>query len=114
MGCNRVGHCRADSVFRAVRRPGCCHSYLASCIHTAQNLMNHSFPSQSGHETKWKNINMACDIFFCTRHFYFATSNLVLRRGGLNRAQCVGRVYRRKEEGVGGRWEEWDQHDAMS
>jgi len=36
------------------------------------------------------------DSTFFWIHFYSATSNLVLRRGGLNRAQCPGHVCRRK------------------
>ena len=38
---------------------------------------------------------------FLNQHFYPATSKLALKRGGLFRAQCLGRVYRRKEQGVG-------------
>jgi len=41
-------------------------------------------------------------FFFRIQHFYSATSKLVLRRGELWRAQCLGHIYRRKEYGETG------------
>ena len=38
---------------------------------------------------------------FGIQHFYSATSKLVLRRGGLRNAQCLGYIYGRKDYGVG-------------
>ena len=40
-------------------------------------------------------------FFFWIQHFYSATSKLVLRCGGLQRAQCLGHIYGREEYGVG-------------
>ena len=50
--CNRGGHYRADSVFRAAHRPGCCRRFSASCIHIARNRVNFLFSLQSGFEIK--------------------------------------------------------------
>ena len=42
--CNRGGHYRADSVFRAVHRAACCRRVSASCIHIARIRVNYLFP----------------------------------------------------------------------
>jgi len=49
-----------------------------------------------------RNVRLTCGLyFFWIQHFYSATSKLVLRRKGLQRTQCLGHIYGRKEYGCG-------------